>query len=74
MIEIDFSVEGASNMRKLSSNHFFKFEGVTPASADLIYKNGKASQAILYSLLYFPELEKIRDSIVLAWSVSDARN
>ena len=53
---------------------FFKFEGIAPTSSDLIYKNGKASDAILYSLLYFPELEQIQDSIMLAWSVSDTQN
>ena len=54
--------------------HFFKFEGRAPISADLIYKNGKASDAILYALLYFPELVQIQDSILLSWSVSDTQN
>ena len=43
--------------------HFFKFQVSAPTSSDLIYKNGKASDAILYSLLYFPELEQIHERL-----------
>lgn len=54
--------------------NYFKFDVGSQSSGDLIYENGKASDAILYSLLYFPELEIISDSVLLAWSVSDFQN
>lgn len=51
-----------------------KFEGEAgekPTSLlDWLYSAGKASEALLYSILFMPELLVIENSVLLAWGIS----
>ena len=52
----------------------FPSPGESYNSADFIYSFGKASDAILYSLLFMPELVIISNSVLLTSAVSDSEN
>lgn len=41
------------------------------SATDFIYSFGRASQAVLYSMLYMPELVEVGGSVLLAWNVPD---
>lgn len=43
------------------------------SSTDFIHCFGRASDALLYSLLYMPELIEVNGSILLAWNVPDEK-
>lgn len=51
----------------------FRFsEGQVPHDAeDMVYEQGKAPEALLYSLLFLPELSMVADSVLLTNGSSD---
>lgn len=50
----------------------FKLESVEKPTTllDWLYSMGKASEALLYSILFMPELLIVESSVLLAWSAS----
>lgn len=50
---------------------YFPTAGVGFGTTDFVHSFGRASQALLYALLYMPELVEVSGSILLAWNVPD---
>ena len=51
---------------------FGKAAGEAPATlGDWLYARGRASEALLYAILFMPELQLIQDSILLGWNLPD---
>ena len=60
------------HLTSVISKKFNKLVGEIPTNClDWLHAIGKASEALLYSILFMPELKIVNDSVLLAWGMQD---
>jgi len=68
---MDTNMSATINLITVLEQKFNLASGERPITLlDWLYSMGKASEALLYSILFMPELLIIENSVLLAWSVS----